>query len=290
MEIDLNADLGEGMRLRRSAARSRELREYRVRLARGRRQLPCAIACAGRSRRVSPLARIRASTIPRISAARRWIFPASRFTRACCISWARWPRSCKAEGGRIAHVKPHGALYNQAAKNPEIAEAIVAAIRDFDPSLLVFGLANSNLVDAARKANMVAIEEVFADRGYRADGSLVPRKDPGALLDDEEAVLDPHAGDGNASIASRRSAGSGCRSTRRPSAFTATARTRWHSPGGFAARLKRRASKFARRTRPRFDDAVSVRCADSPLAPCHAASRTDTSRNLNASRIRGAFS
>jgi UPF0271 protein len=55
--------------------------------------------------------------------------------------------------------------------------------------LLVFGLANSNLVDATRKANMVAIEEVFADRGYRADGSLVPRKDPGALLDDEEAVL-----------------------------------------------------------------------------------------------------
>ena len=64
----------------------------------------------------------------------------------------------KAEGGRMSHVKPHGALYNQAAKNPEIAEAIVAAIRDFDPSLLVFGLANSNLVDAARKANMVAIE------------------------------------------------------------------------------------------------------------------------------------
>jgi len=89
----------------------------------------------------------------------------------------------------MSHVKPHGALYNQAAKNPEIAEAIVAAIHDFDPSLLVFGLANSNLVDATRKANMVAIEEVFADRGYRADGSLVPRKDPGALLDDEEAVL-----------------------------------------------------------------------------------------------------
>jgi UPF0271 protein len=95
----------------------------------------------------------------------------------------------RAEGGRMSHVKPHGALYNQAAKNPDIAEAIVAAIRDFDSSLLVFGLANGNLVDAARKANMVAIEEVFADRGYRADGSLVPRKDPGALLEDEEAVL-----------------------------------------------------------------------------------------------------
>ncbi|CAN7304021.1 5-oxoprolinase subunit PxpA [Caballeronia sp. LjRoot29] len=95
----------------------------------------------------------------------------------------------RAEGGRMSHVKPHGALYNQAAKNPDIAEAIVTAIRDFDSSLLVFGLANSNLVDATRKANLVAIEEVFADRGYRSDGSLVLRKDPGALLEDEEAVI-----------------------------------------------------------------------------------------------------
>ncbi|QSN61145.1 MULTISPECIES: 5-oxoprolinase subunit PxpA [unclassified Caballeronia] len=96
----------------------------------------------------------------------------------------------KAEGGRIAHVKPHGALYNQAARTPEIADAIAAAVRDFDPSLLVFGLANSGLIDAARRAGLVAIEEVFADRGYRADGSLVPRKEPGALLDDEDAVLE----------------------------------------------------------------------------------------------------
>ncbi|WP_248320689.1 MULTISPECIES: 5-oxoprolinase subunit PxpA [unclassified Caballeronia] len=96
----------------------------------------------------------------------------------------------KAEGGRIAHVKPHGALYNQAARTPDIADAIAAAVRDFDPSLLVFGLANSGLIDAARRAGLVAIEEVFADRGYRADGSLVPRKEPGALLDDEDAVLE----------------------------------------------------------------------------------------------------
>jgi UPF0271 protein len=96
----------------------------------------------------------------------------------------------QAEGGRIAHVKPHGALYNQAAKSTEIADAIVSAVHDFDPSLLVFGLANSGLVEAARRAGLIAIEEVFADRGYRADGSLVPRKEPGALLDDENHVLD----------------------------------------------------------------------------------------------------
>ena len=96
----------------------------------------------------------------------------------------------RAEGGRIAHVKPHGALYNQAAKDRTIADAIVSAVHDFDASLLIFGLANSGLVDATRRAGMEAIEEVFADRGYRSDGSLVPRKDPGALLDDEEAVLE----------------------------------------------------------------------------------------------------
>lgn len=95
----------------------------------------------------------------------------------------------QAEGGRIAHVKPHGALYNQAAREPEIADAVVSAIHDFDPSLAVFGLAKSGFVDAARQAGLVAVEEVFADRGYRADGSLVPRSQPGALVDDENEML-----------------------------------------------------------------------------------------------------
>ena len=95
----------------------------------------------------------------------------------------------QAEGGRIVHVKPHGALYNQAGRDARTAEAIVSAVRDFDPSMAVFGLAGSALVAAARDAGLVAVEEVFADRGYRADGSLVPRGEPGALLDDEDAVL-----------------------------------------------------------------------------------------------------
>lgn len=96
----------------------------------------------------------------------------------------------RAEGGRIAHVKPHGALYNMAARDSTLADAIVAAVRDFDPSVAVFGLANGRLIDAARRAGLQAIEEVFADRGYRADGSLVPRQEPGALLDDEDEVLE----------------------------------------------------------------------------------------------------
>jgi UPF0271 protein len=96
----------------------------------------------------------------------------------------------RAEGGCIAHVKPHGALYNMAARDAALADAIVAAVRDFDPSIAVFGLASAQLIDAARRAGLQAIEEVFADRGYRADGSLVPREKPGALLDDEDEVLE----------------------------------------------------------------------------------------------------
>lgn len=95
----------------------------------------------------------------------------------------------KAQGGRLAHVKAHGALYNQAARNRAQAQAIVDAVRDFDPQLVFFGLAGSVMIEAAREAGLTVKEEVFADRGYNSDGSLVRRGTPGALLDDDEAVL-----------------------------------------------------------------------------------------------------
>jgi len=95
----------------------------------------------------------------------------------------------KAEGGTLAHVKPHGQLYNQAVKEPELAAAIVEAVRRFDPSLKFFGLAGSGMIDAARRAGLTPVEEVFADRGYMPDGSLVPRSQPGALIEDEEQSL-----------------------------------------------------------------------------------------------------
>lgn len=95
----------------------------------------------------------------------------------------------KAQGGRLAHVKAHGALYNQAARNRAQAQAIVDAVRDFDPQLTFFGLAGSVMIEAAREAGLTVKEEVFADRGYNSDGSLVRRGTPDALLDDEEAVL-----------------------------------------------------------------------------------------------------
>ncbi len=95
----------------------------------------------------------------------------------------------RAQGGRLAHVKAHGALYNQAARNRAQAQAIVDAVRDFDPRLTFFGLAGSVMVEVAREAGLTVKEEVFADRGYNPDGSLVRRGTPGALLDDDEAVL-----------------------------------------------------------------------------------------------------
>ena len=95
----------------------------------------------------------------------------------------------RAAGGRLHHVKPHGALYNQAARDPALADAIAGAVRDIDPGLAIYGLAGGELLRAAERAGLRAVAEVFADRGYRADGSLVPRSQPGALIDDTgEAV------------------------------------------------------------------------------------------------------
>ncbi|MDM0039948.1 5-oxoprolinase subunit PxpA [Variovorax sp. J22G21] len=95
----------------------------------------------------------------------------------------------KAEGGRLAHVKAHGALYNQAVKDPVLADALCEAVKRFDPSLKFFGLAGSGMIEAANRAGLQPVEEVFADRAYNADGSLVSRKLPGALIEsDAEAI------------------------------------------------------------------------------------------------------
>jgi UPF0271 protein len=86
-------------------------------------------------------------------------------------------------------VKPHGALYNQAARDPVLADAIATAVLDVDPSLALYGLAGSELLRAAERAGLRAVAEVFADRGYRADGSLVPRSQPGAFIGDVEQAV-----------------------------------------------------------------------------------------------------
>ncbi len=90
------------------------------------------------------------------------------------------------QGGRLRHVKPHGALYNQAARDDALARAIARAVRDFDPSLALVGLAGSASVRVARETGLRAVEEGFADRAYTDSRELVPRGEPGAMIDDEE--------------------------------------------------------------------------------------------------------
>ncbi|MEH4017789.1 5-oxoprolinase subunit PxpA [Escherichia fergusonii] len=94
-----------------------------------------------------------------------------------------------AEGGVMRHVKPHGMLYNQAAKEPQLADAIAKAVHACDPALILVGLAGSELIGAGKHYGLTTRQEVFADRGYQADGSLVPRSQPGALIEDEEQSL-----------------------------------------------------------------------------------------------------
>jgi Uncharacterized proteins, homologs of lactam utilization protein B len=93
------------------------------------------------------------------------------------------------QGARLNHVKPHGALYNMAARDPALAEAICRAVRDVDATLVLYGLAGSALVTAAQAVGLRAASEVFADRSYQRDGSLTPRSQPGAMIEDLDASV-----------------------------------------------------------------------------------------------------
>jgi len=188
MGIDLNADLGEG------CAHDEAILEYvssiniacawhagsaeeMLSLVRAARQRGVAIgahpsfpdrANFGRREMKLPLHVVRAGVLYQIGALEGIV---------------------RAEGGELAHVKPHGALYNQAARDPELAHCIARAIRDFDPRLQVMGLAGSLMIEALRAEGLVALEEGFADRRYTADGHLALRGTAGALIDDEGTVL-----------------------------------------------------------------------------------------------------
>jgi UPF0271 protein len=96
----------------------------------------------------------------------------------------------KAAGGKLQHVKAHGALYNMAAKDAGLAKAIVQAVHDFDSTLILYALAGSEMIEAAKKTGIVAASEVFADRTYQDDGSLTPRTQSNALIADEQQSID----------------------------------------------------------------------------------------------------
>jgi UPF0271 protein len=92
----------------------------------------------------------------------------------------------RAEGGRMQHVKAHGSLYNMAAKNSGLAEAIAEAVYKVDPELILFGLAASELITAGKQAGLRTASEVFSDRTYQSDGSLTSRRQPDALIKEDE--------------------------------------------------------------------------------------------------------
>jgi UPF0271 protein len=95
-----------------------------------------------------------------------------------------------AAGTRLAHVKPHGALYNQAARDTELSAAIAEAVCNFDDDLILFGLAGSVSLTEAAKAGLTTAAEVFADRTYQNDGSLTPRTRSDALIADEKIAAE----------------------------------------------------------------------------------------------------
>lgn len=97
---------------------------------------------------------------------------------------------CSAAGSRLRYVKPHGALYNRAARDAGVADAIAEGVRLADSSLVLLGLADSELTAAAMRAGIASAREGFADRAYRADGTLVPRTERGALLTEPGAAAD----------------------------------------------------------------------------------------------------
>lgn len=96
---------------------------------------------------------------------------------------------CRVHGMKMQHVKPHGALYNMAAKDYELSRAICEGIREFDPQLIVLALSGGELARAARDMGLRTALEVFADRAYEEDGSLVNRRKAGAMITDEDLAV-----------------------------------------------------------------------------------------------------
>lgn len=96
---------------------------------------------------------------------------------------------CKSNNVKINHVKPHGALYNMAAKDYSLAKAICEVIYEFDKEIILLGLSGSELIRAGEDIGLKCANEVFADRAYEADGSLVSRKKDGAVITDEEEAI-----------------------------------------------------------------------------------------------------
>lgn len=97
---------------------------------------------------------------------------------------------CKSEGLMLQHVKPHGALYNMAEKDSKVAAAIGKAIKSIDPNLYMVCSCGSKMVEGAQAVGVKYVEEAFADRAYTKEGTLVPRREQGAVIHDPKVVAD----------------------------------------------------------------------------------------------------
>ena len=192
VRIDLNADVGESFgayTIGNDAELMRSISSASV--AAGfhagdptvlRQTIRLAKAQASRS------ARIPASRISSGSAAARCTSPAEA-EDFVLYQIAAVAGVAAAEGVKLQHVKPHGALFNMAARTATLAAAIAKAVAAFDSSLILFGLAGSEMLNAGRAAGLRVASEVFADRAYEPDGSLRSRIKPDAVIQDAAVVV-----------------------------------------------------------------------------------------------------
>jgi UPF0271 protein len=186
--IELNADIGEG-------CDDASLMPYLARVS---------IACGGHAGDVASMAAaLRLAVEHGVAAGAHPSYPdRSQFGRralaaseAEIAAWVTQQTEVLAEqaariGLRLAHVKPHGALYNVAARDAGVARAIACAVAALDPSLALIGLAGSQLVAAGQAAGLTVLNEAFADRRYLATGHLVSRETAGALIHNPEAAAE----------------------------------------------------------------------------------------------------
>ena len=97
---------------------------------------------------------------------------------------------CRAAGAKLHHVKCHGMLYNMAARDEDLSDAIARAVKDLGPGVILYALSNSTMMAAGLRHGVATLGEVFADRGYRDDGTLTPRDQPGAMITDEAKAVE----------------------------------------------------------------------------------------------------
>jgi 5-oxoprolinase (ATP-hydrolysing) subunit A len=188
MHIDLNADLGEGCAHDEAILQSVSSINVACAWHAGSAEEMLSLVRAARARGVAIGAH--PSFPDRENFGRREMtLPLASIRAGLLYQMGALEGILRAEGGELSHVKAHGALYNQAARDPELARCIARAIRDFNRKLKVMGLAGSLFIDAVRAEGLTALEEGFADRRYTAEGHLVKRGTPGALIEDESAML-----------------------------------------------------------------------------------------------------